>query len=467
VSTDDTALADKESASKEPTARWHVIYVMPNLSPTPDTRSPTDGDNTHQNLFWKGVTIDSESAAIVSMYDSRVQKAVAEDANVGRLLEAFVDTNRKKLHPSVLIVREGSAFTREQEGIVAFRNSVALSVILKSRAAWARGRDHVAVGWSDYFDFHPLQVGTHGLISESPAQLAILTEKAVHQAMPSPYVSATTVRTLYTDQFLRNTLGSEWRKYYEQPTERTKYGRALFRSLEIAYIACGSPIKNGGSMYEWGVQLALWVSALEVLVSALYGRANQWLALDLLGEYEWGAYQPSLRNLDRTLTFGAANHNKGLRSTLLRTTRRLVARMFGFRIKDEPTFRAVNVVQHACHLLYIARHKFLHGDKVTDKILWPWGRDERPDGEEPSSIVAAAPLVYRIALRAFLARKYKPDYDRLADNEDDNLARSSVFAEYDYAEALKAIYNLSDDSTEQVTEYQPPVEPNQNTDESD
>jgi hypothetical protein len=105
----------------------------------------------------------------------------------------------------------------------------------------------------------------------------------------------------------------------------------------------------------------------------------------------------------------------------------------------------VNVIQDACHILYNARHKFLHGDKVSEKVLWPWGREERSDGEQPGSIATVAPVVYRIALHAFLSRKYKPKYESMADADADALALSSVFSEFDYCEALTAIYQLRGD----------------------
>src|SRR5437762_6100158 len=133
-----------ESQTQTPSGEepeWHVIYVMPNLAPTPDSGSKDDEDN-HANFFWRGVTLDSDSLAISSAYDARVKRAAARDKKVRRLLSSFVDTNGKKLHPSVLIVRDNSQFVRELEGIIAFRNCVALSVGLKARAAWARGHNH-------------------------------------------------------------------------------------------------------------------------------------------------------------------------------------------------------------------------------------------------------------------------------------------------------------------------------------
>jgi hypothetical protein len=201
------------SSQKREDGEWHVIYVMPNLAPAPGSWQENLTDpNTHANLFWTGVSLDCETVAIVSMHDARVQSAASRDPNVGKLLATFVDTSGKPLHPSVLIVRDRSAFTKEQEGLVAFRNCVAISVILHTRASWARGYDHLGGGWSDHFDFHPLQLGAHGLISASAAQLAIFSEGAKYKAMPSPYISATTVNTLFPDKFLRHTLTQEWRR---------------------------------------------------------------------------------------------------------------------------------------------------------------------------------------------------------------------------------------------------------------
>ena len=42
--------------------------------------------------------------------------------------------------------------------------------------------------------------------------------------------------------------------------------RRLFRALQVAYQASATPIKNQATIHDLGVGIALWVSALEVLV---------------------------------------------------------------------------------------------------------------------------------------------------------------------------------------------------------
>jgi hypothetical protein len=408
--------------SAKPEANWEVVYVLPNLAPSPD-RWVTPADERSTDLLRTGIDLASDSLAIVPSHDPRVRTAAALDPKVARLLDVFVDVTGKKLHPAVLIAREHSPFTWEQDAIVAFRNCVAISVVLRYRAHWLRDKGSMDVGWSDYFDFHPLRVGTHGLVSDSPALTAIVTATGKYQAMPSPFVSATTPTSLWRDGFLYHTLSLEWRRFYEKPVDRTTYGRGLFRSLEIAYVASAAPNKHGGSVYEWGVQVALWVSAIEVLVSALHGGANERLSVELLGEYDWSQFRPSLRD---------ANH--------------------AVKLGRKRTVLNVNVVQHACHVLYAVRNKFLHGNEVGENELFPWGVMLGPNGQPPASIIAVAPVVYRTALHAFLSRNYKPRVDEpQGDSTDvDPVLLASVMNEYVYAEALQSAYRIADQRTAQT-----------------
>lgn len=414
---DNTQLNDGRPSLLPAANGWDVIYILPNLSPSPG-RWSLEGESRPGDLLKSGMTLGSSSWAIVPVHDPRVQAAMAKDSNVARLLNVFVDEAGKKLRPSVLIVRE-SATPVAQEALVAFRNCIALSVVLRARAWWAKGSGNAEVGWSDYFDFHPLRAGTLGLVSDSPGLTALITQKAKHQAMPSPYVSATTMTSVWTDRFLYHTLGAEWRRQFEDPKDKTTYGEGLFRSLEIAYVASATPVKHGGSIYEWGVLVALWVSAVEVLVSVLNGEANQLLSLDLLGEYDWGEYRKGLSTSDRKVEFGRG---------------------------EARVVRQLNVAQHACHLLYRTRHKFLHGNVVDDRDIYPWGKNRGPEGDPPISIILMAPVIYRIALHAFLSRNHKPHFDHDEGGQDiDPLLLASVLVENDYADAFQRAYDILDD----------------------
>lgn len=392
--------------------------MLPNLAPG-ESRWRIPPDPAQHDLFEAGLTLGSESLAIVPPHDSRVVRAAHESPAVDRLIGAFVDVTGRPLRPSALISLLDSPVVPELDAVVAFRNCVAMSVVLRNRAAWVEDKGTMDVGWSDYFDFHPLQLAKGGrLIAESPALRSIISSTAKYVATPSPLVSATTPLRLWRDGYLYITLGREWRRFYEKPIDRTDYGRALFRSLELAYVASSAPYKHGGSLFEWGVQIGLWVTAIEVLVSVLRGGANEESVLDLLGQYDWGEYMPELAEPTREVTLGRGSKNK----------------------------RSVNLIQHACHLLYRARNKFMHGNEVDDRDVYPWGQQPGPFGEPATSIVALAPVIYRTALHAYLWMRHPLDYDTiLGADSDEALIRASVLGEQPYVDAVRIAYSLSDE----------------------
>jgi hypothetical protein len=154
----------------------------------------------------------------------------------------------------------------------------------------------------------------------------------------------------------------------------------VFRALEIAYLAASSPSKLAGAHNEWGISVALWVSAIEVLTFAATNppHASRGNAHALLGEYRWSAHEHGQwRNLDR-------------------------ARFTMSWRRDKKPVRG-NTVQHVCELMYDARNAYLHGNRVDGTLLRPWRRRRGP------ALPAIAPVVFRTALVAYLQRQYPVD----------------------------------------------------------
>lgn len=403
---------------------WDVIFVLPNFSPRNDRWGDPEQPTT--NLLTVGIDLGTDSLAFAPQNDVRVQEAADRDPHTKILLETFVDERGAKLNAAVCIAKRDSTMVRELEAIFSFRNAVALSVVLPNRAAWLTDRGSNEAGWTDMFDFHPLQVGRTGLISSSVAAKSFYSSDRPFQAMGSPHVSASTMLTLYKDAFLYEALGLEWRKYYEEPTERARYGTALFRSLEIAYVAAASPTKHGGSLNEWGVQLALWVSAIEILLHGIGKKdASKEVAIELLGEFEWSRYRPVLADRSRELKFGSGTKERTIQ---------------------------VNLLQHACSLLYAARNAFLHGKLITERILYPWGTLAGPHGEAATSVVLTAPIVYRMALRIYLARQHPLRPEWLTGPQIDPHFVSWLASDSAYGDALVEAYGLEEPSVEDVQE---------------
>jgi hypothetical protein len=137
----------------------------------------------------------------------------------------------------------------------------------------------------------------------------------------------------------------------------------------VAFSASSAAAKNQGSLSDYGTQMALWVSALEVLAWPEDRKADFEKVHRLLGRYRWSRAE--------------------LATPKYRTTWR------------RQQFRC-NPVQRAYAYMYKARNRFLHGEVVTPQTLVP-GRRGRTF---PLPQVAA--VVYRTALAAFLLARVKP-----------------------------------------------------------
>ncbi|MEW6068741.1 MAG: hypothetical protein AB1610_10685 [Nitrospirota bacterium] len=125
---------------------WSIFFVLPNISVKDQ--------------------IGNDYLGIVPHNDNRITQA--KDPYTKALVNNFTDQFGREVHPSFLIFSDNiSDRLRDIESFVGFRNSFALSVIIK-------GHEHsltitfVAYPlYSDYFDFYPITVtkGNDGFIT--------------------------------------------------------------------------------------------------------------------------------------------------------------------------------------------------------------------------------------------------------------------------------------------------------------
>lgn len=62
---------------------------------------------------------------------------------------------------------------------------------------------------------------------------------------------------------------------------RGRHGRV------IAFDATTVPTRQQASLQDWGVKIALWVSAIEILARRAGGQVSEQAVRTLLGRYEW------------------------------------------------------------------------------------------------------------------------------------------------------------------------------------
>lgn len=80
-------------------------------------------------------------------------------------------------------------------------------------------------------------------------------------------------------------MGKAWRRRFSRPIKKEAFADRLFRSLEAAYQACAIGAKNEASLNEYGTQIALWVSACEILAWPTHSHADLEVVLSMLERY--------------------------------------------------------------------------------------------------------------------------------------------------------------------------------------
>jgi hypothetical protein len=384
--------------ANEPHAtEWDFAFALYNL------RLPLS-DNPLDRWTWPdGIDLATGTVAIVSGDDPRVAAIRAERNEVEAILSSFRNYSGERYTPAVLITRRDApeSVTRDLTALLSFRNAVALSFVLRGRAAGAKGSVGDAPTWTDTFDFHPLQVSRSGRpVVQSPALLDLIRTEKPANFSPSPHTGVHTARRLWCDGYLYPTLGSEWKRCYLSPAQDDAYGRALFRSLEIAYQASSLGGKTHHSMHDFGVQIALWVSAMEILAGP---KADAKRVVALLGN---ATLPPRFRK------------------------QRFTSRVLGEERSD------LNIYQFIYAALNRTRNDFLHGNPVT------WESLKATAGDKTAALPRLAGVLYRSALVSYLERSYP----RQLETWDDLLLIEDLTADWPYNDAWKALFSPEDDS---------------------
>lgn len=319
------------------------------------------------------VAITAEQVAILPTADERVVELSAQHPNLDQFLGRFTGSHGRAVNPAVMVIdADAPNCRRTGEAMVGFRNAVAVSTVLRQTALellYPRGH---RILFSDPFDFYPwnLDRDFDRMISITPASMA-LHQVDDFAGQPSPGSPIHMLDNHDLDEVLLTEILAHWDAAYS----RTRMGQmdtALFRSLNMASAAMRMPATTGATMFDYGRQCALWISAFEILAHFESGHANLGTVFALLAKKRF-----HMRELNPK------------RYRVMYRNRRL----------------SVTLPQKLYERLYRARNDFLHGNPVTVQSL-----QIRESGR---LIGHFAPLLYRFALRNVLDLHYVPEEEPL------------------------------------------------------
>jgi hypothetical protein len=323
---------------------WKPIAVLPNLS--------------------IDAAIDGGVIAFAPVSDPRVLAACAAVPKFADFLSRFTDAFGVRLEPAMLIIRTDAEPLLSGDALLSFRDLVAMSVIPYCRSlSTVYGTTHRIV-YSNTFWIFPwtLSNDSRFLVMSSPALNGThVVEQFGGQSTPEmPIVSLKDF-----DKALFDALLTHWKRHYLGKRKRWR-DRALFRSLNMAFQAAALPAGVGTNMFDLGRSISLWVSALEILSHPGDGKAGLDTVYPL---FEKLAYCDSKVGARRY-----AAYHPGKKKKVPKRRSPLPCWMYG--------------------KLFEARNHFLHGNRVTARMLSPKGSKD--------GLFWLAPPLYRLGLGGFL-----------------------------------------------------------------
>jgi len=338
---------------------WVPLSVLPNIS--------------LQNA------VEGGFAALVPHDDPRVTSLCRAHPVLQSFLSKFTDAFGAPVYPSIILLRDNAPDRfRNIDAIASFRDAIAISALSRSRTLdLIYKRTGTRARWSNSFSLYPwmLSKDHQHLIATTPAFLG-LHEVRKFRGQSSPEVPEVTLDTFDFDMPLLNELLRRWRRRYSGASARWP-DQALYRSLNMANQAAQLPAGIDTTFYDVGRNLALWVSAFEILAHPRVAQSGVLKVYELFERVNW-----QIRDVGRR----RYKTNNG-------------------RLKNPPRRNL------ACWIyseIYDARNAFLHGNRVTQKNL--------TIQHSGRGLIEFAVPLYRLALTGFLQLNWSKPVPSYQDN---------------------------------------------------
>ena len=347
---------------------WEIIRILPNLS--------IKGETPFIHRLIK----------IVQPTDPEVGTNESDKVRTcwQNLLSSFQDIFGKKYIPSVLAVHkdfysifsiEGVKAMEATEAIRAFRNIAAICTILPVRSKAITTLNVLGPSCADYFDFYPMVPNSSGFIVFRAGAVSGIDNRPGFTGQCSPHIVYGDPTIFNIDDELWNSLIRAWELCYYSK-KNIKSFRRIFRSLDVAYHALRIPADQFTSIFDIGIRIALWISALEILAHLFKAKVNQKEVIKLLKSCSWYSRQIKIRRYPK---------------------------------RGNPRQR-IALIERLTQDLYKARHDFLHGNPTSGRSLFPFGDIRRRSLNDVAVFLYRAVLLLALQ-KALPSRKIKVPQD--------------------------------------------------------
>jgi hypothetical protein len=232
--------------------------------------------------------IEVEYVALVSPDDPRCKQIGKTNKNFLKFLRSFTDSFKRKVIPSVVIMREDAPkWVMSMEAMGSFRDAISISAVVHNRANSILYSNARSYQYSTFFDFYAwnLSKDFNLLVTNNPAMLGMDTI-AEFRGQSAAGLPTSRWDGLSVDETLLNALLGEWPRRFSKPHSSWR-SRALFRSLNMAHAAAQIPPMVDLTAQSLGRHVALWVSAFEILTHPEDGDAGLKEVYRVLENVDW------------------------------------------------------------------------------------------------------------------------------------------------------------------------------------
>jgi len=309
-------------------------------------------------------SVGNEYIAISPPTDPRVQNLIQKYSNISYLIKGFTNQSKTIIVPSVLIRNNKFGNRHVLDSMVDFRNIYSICSVISGWQNFLNRDDGQLMPsnalWSDYFYLYPIvpHSNNDNIATISPA-VSGFDQALKFAGQISPGLGSQVCDPHYDDD-LYNALSKEWMNRHILQNYSDWNLSSLFRALQIAYQALSMPASNFATIYDYGTNLSLWVSAFEILAHSKSEsvNVNLYSVLDLLDNSFLS------KELTKRLYTVGSGSNKCRK----------------------------NLVQKLYSQIYYARNSYLHGNAVKTKDMTVWGETSR------HPLYYYAPLIFKVAL---------------------------------------------------------------------
>lgn len=310
---------------------------------------------------------ETEFLAIVPFEDDRCAEINSRYPTFIPFLESFTDPFRRKIIPSILVMRDDApAWVKSWEAVGGFRDMLSISTVVLNRTAVLIHHLSRSYQYSTSFDFYPYSITTdyQRLVTLNPALMGMDLIEEFH-GQTTPGLPVSNFDRLDYDEILVKGLIAEWERRFASQTPSWR-SLSLFRSLNMAHSAAQIPGAIGVINYSLGRNIGLWVSAFEILVHPETADSGFRQVYALLNQVDW---RTQACKEDAYASYDGRNS---------KSPRNLACWIYG-------------EINHA-------RNDYLHGNPIKpDRLNVP------PHGKNLFDYV---PSLYRMLLTAFLGLNY-------------------------------------------------------------